>query len=610
MDIVQGTEADLSDEVVGAPASSGPHPFVPAGAPLVSEVNEAGLPDGMIEAALDLALELTRSPVAFAALVAEHGDLHLIFRRSADETGDLPAEVANRLARDVVANGAAATVDRSTLETSPPTEPLLPSFLGVQLQSGDEVLGMIGVANGPTYSPGQAAALGFFADQLAANLWMARMRAAAGSVADGNVSVRAAAGRQRPAAGESSHPTDMLERAQSLAVEAMRAVSSNVRSSEDLAAFYRLLTASVAGLVGAQKVLFWQLNPDRTLNAIPGAFGIDDDFIARFRPVRCDPDGTDLTSQSVFKDLIFRAALGDVNQSHEDRGVLDALRVSNALSVPWRSGDERLGIVAAYDSKAPGGFTPEDAWVLQIVGMAAGLVWQLKQAESVLAKTVERLQRVDFARHLLLKNAAAAADRATKRFASELHDDALQKLTAAELRLARAAQSGHTDGHKQAVADAQALLGEVEEALRKLLFDVRPPVLETPGGLEETIRDRLALMRAHTGVAIDIEFELAEDPAYEIKSMLYRQISEALTNIEKHAEPSRVRVTVKSENDGVYGAITDDGRGFIVEERNHLPGHLGLLALNERALLAGGWCKIYSEPGAGTIVEFWVPLPK
>jgi signal transduction histidine kinase len=69
-------------------------------------------------------------------------------------------------------------------------------------------------------------------------------------------------------------------------------------------------------------------------------------------------------------------------------------------------------------------------------------------------------------------------------------------------------------------------------------------------------------------------------------------------------------MTVKSENDGVYAGITDDGRGFIVSERNHLPGHLGLLALNERALLAGGWCKITSEPGAGTIVEFWVPLPR
>ena len=48
----------------------------------------------------------------------------------------------------------------------------------------------------------------------------------------------------------------------------------------------------------------------------------------------------------------------------------------------------------------------------------------------------------------------------------------------------------------------------------------------------------------------------------------------------------------------------------MVAERNMLAGHLGLLALNERALMAGGWCTVTSEPGAGTTVEFWVPAPR
>jgi signal transduction histidine kinase len=44
----------------------------------------------------------------------------------------------------------------------------------------------------------------------------------------------------------------------------------------------------------------------------------------------------------------------------------------------------------------------------------------------------------------------------------------------------------------------------------------------------------------------------------------------------------------------------------VVSERDHLAGHLGLLALSERSLLAGGWTKIESEPGLGTMVEFWM----
>ena len=107
-----------------------------------------------------------------------------------------------------------------------------------------------------------------------------------------------------------------------------------------------------------------------------------------------------------------------------------------------------------------------------------------------------------------------------------------------------------------------------------------------------------------------MEISVPDEPRYEIRALIYRQIAEAVTNIEKHAAASRVRLQMKVEGDGVYCAITDNGTGFVVAERNHLPGHLGLLALNERALLAGGWCKISSELGAGTIVEFWVPLPK
>jgi signal transduction histidine kinase len=46
----------------------------------------------------------------------------------------------------------------------------------------------------------------------------------------------------------------------------------------------------------------------------------------------------------------------------------------------------------------------------------------------------------------------------------------------------------------------------------------------------------------------------------------------------------------------------------VVSEREHLPGHLGLLALHERSLLAGGWTKIESEPGRGTKIEFGIPI--
>jgi signal transduction histidine kinase len=90
--------------------------------------------------------------------------------------------------------------------------------------------------------------------------------------------------------------------------------------------------------------------------------------------------------------------------------------------------------------------------------------------------------------------------------------------------------------------------------------------------------------------------------------MLFRQVAEALSNVEKHASAKRVRVSLKLMDGAIDGIVEDDGKGFVVSERNNLPGHLGLLSLKERAILAGGWYKIESEPGVGTRIEFGLPV--
>jgi signal transduction histidine kinase len=308
----------------------------------------------------------------------------------------------------------------------------------------------------------------------------------------------------------------------------------------------------------------------------------------------------------VFKDHIFRA--GTADKSEDAVFVLGVLGVTNAISVPWRAGDQRLGLVAAYDSTRPEGFSREDTWVLQKAGLAAGLVWQLKLVEGDLKETVERLQKVDSARQLLLKTVSTAVDNERKRFAGELHDDALQKLTAAELQLQRIGTSDEPNQH--VLSDARRLLGQTEDALRRLLFDVRPPALESPGGLEDSIRDRLDILRSLTGVEPELELELPDGLDYEFKSIVFRQLAEALTNIEKHSGATRVQVRFTTSEGGVHGRVEDNGRGFVVSERNNLPGHLGLLTLKERALMAGGWYKIESQPGLGTRIEFWMPVSR
>jgi signal transduction histidine kinase len=549
--------------------------------------------DEVAERALELALELTKSSVAFIVLVDDSGDRRQVYTRAA-----VPADVLTEAQIDKM-------VDNATPGQSRQLESAQSTYCGQTLQAGGRTIGTMGVVNKSGFTVLQRRGFSLFANQLASAIEIARLHERRQEMVDALVNLRAELDHseaQRLLSEERARGTERLEKAHDLAVEALLSVSVHARLGKNLTDFYRRLTGTVAQLVGAEKVLFWQVNDNKTLTAIPGAHGVDDAFIARLRPGRCDPEIDDLASRVVYKDFIYRAARADADE--EAMLVLDALGVNTAISVPWRAGDHRLGLVAAYDSRNPEGFSREDTWVLHKAGLAAGLVWQLRQAETDLKKTVERLQKVDSARQLLLKNASTAADKIRRRFASELHDDALQKLTAAELHLQRV-------GPKQLgpIDDAVTLLQQAEDALRKLLFEVRPPALELPGGFEETIRDRVLMLRQMTGIEAELDLDLPDDVVYEIKSVVFRQVSEAVTNVEKHAAATRVMVKVKAEGGGISGLVIDNGRGFVVEERDHLPGHLGLLSLTERSLLAGGWCTITSEPGKGTKVEFWIPAP-
>ena len=549
------------------------------------------------ERALELALELTKASVTFIALVDDSGDRKQVYTRAAT-----PGDALTDVQIDKI-------VEKSDPAPGSPSRHLdgaQSTFFSQSLQAGGRTIGMIGIVNEAGFTAVQRRGFSLFANQLAAAIEIARLHERRQEMVAALVNLRAELDRSealRLLSEERARGTERLERAHDLAVEALLAVSVHARLGKNLTDFYRRLTGTVAQLVGADKVLFWQVNDNQTLTAIPGAHGVDDAFIARLYPAPCAPERDDLTSRVVYKDFVYRAARTDSDP--ESLRVLDALGVSTAISVPWRAGDHRLGLVAAYDSGNPEGFSREDTWVLHKAGLAAGLVWQLRQAEVDLKKTVERLQKVDSARQLLLKNASTAADKIRRRFATELHDDALQKLTAAELHLQRINPKmlGPID-------DAMGLLQQAEDALRKLLFEVRPPALELPSGFEETIRDRALMLRSLTAIEADIDLDLPDDVSYEIKSLVFRQVSEAITNIEKHSGATRVQVRVRAEGGGIAGAIVDNGRGFVVEERDHLPGHLGLLTLTERALLAGGWCKITSEPGKGSKVDFWIPTPQ
>ena len=95
----------------------------------------------------------------------------------------------------------------------------------------------------------------------------------------------------------------------------------------------------------------------------------------------------------------------------------------------------------------------------------------------------------------------------------------------------------------------------------------------------------------------------------EVASCLYRIAQEAIHNVVKHAQADYVRMSVSGDSRGIHLSIHDTGVGFDSEAELRRPG-LGIVSMKERVLLVQGEFSIHSQPGQGTEVRVFVPLPK
>jgi signal transduction histidine kinase len=88
---------------------------------------------------------------------------------------------------------------------------------------------------------------------------------------------------------------------------------------------------------------------------------------------------------------------------------------------------------------------------------------------------------------------------------------------------------------------------------------------------------------------------------------VYRIAQEALTNAARHAQASTIAVMLTVDGDTLRLEVSDDGRGFSADEEQRQP-HLGLVAMQERALALGGRVGVTSAPGHGTTVDLACPI--
>jgi signal transduction histidine kinase len=241
----------------------------------------------------------------------------------------------------------------------------------------------------------------------------------------------------------------------------------------------------------------------------------------------------------------------------------------------------------------------------ELVAHNARLEVTVAERTEELRKVIKDLEETDEQRRSLLSHVVRAQEDERTRIANDIHDDPLQKLVAAKMRV-ELLQRAHKDVAE--LDDVHETVRSCITSLRFLLFDLRPPILDEQG-LGPAVEDYLQHSGGDATFTVRDEL-LAEVPA-ETRVLLYRIAQEALTNARKHAEARHVDVELEAQDDGVLMRIEDDGVGFSpLEVRGSKPGHLGLAAMRERAEMAGGRIHLHSLPGAGTVLEVWLPLER
>jgi signal transduction histidine kinase len=204
-----------------------------------------------------------------------------------------------------------------------------------------------------------------------------------------------------------------------------------------------------------------------------------------------------------------------------------------------------------------------------------------------------------------------AADTERARISGELHDDTVQVLTAIGLRmdtLIRRMESGQVEASVEAARDVRQMIGDATERTRRLSFDLYPPQLDHRG-LGPAL-DALGTELSR-GEALTIQVS-APDIRYppEVERLAYRTIRELLLNAHRHADASRVRVSVEPGSASVRCSVRDDGRGFDAHEiaAARAEFHTGLDSAANRIRVHGGQFEVTSAPMMGTLASFTIPL--
>jgi two-component system sensor histidine kinase UhpB len=202
-----------------------------------------------------------------------------------------------------------------------------------------------------------------------------------------------------------------------------------------------------------------------------------------------------------------------------------------------------------------------------------------------------------------------------RRIARELHDETVQNLFGIARRLELYQASTSDPQHLAHLEEIRRKVTETLEGVRQMSRDLRPRMLDDLGLVPALETLAHAALKGEGSVP-RVAFEVAGAPSpaalsAEQELAVYRVAQEAMMNVRKHAQATRLQIRLAFEPQAVHLTIRDDGKGFNLPASltNFIhQGHLGLMGMQERVWLVGGSLSVQSAPGQGTRLDLTVPI--
>jgi signal transduction histidine kinase len=313
--------------------------------------------------------------------------------------------------------------------------------------------------------------------------------------------------------------------------------------------------------------------------------GMSDELIAAMGPL---PRTHGLLGAMLTSPVPYRTV--DVRRDPRFRGWWPSAhpQMRSFLGVPIVAGSGIVGALYLTDKIGGDEFDDSDQQLIEMLAVHAALA-------------IEKTRLYERSRELSIVEER-------NRLARELHDSVTQKLFGVTLTAEAAATVIERDPAeaKAQIQRLQQLAREAMEELRSLIFELRPPAVETEG-LATALRKHIDVLQRVHGHTVTLRLDDDAPPRGEGDAEVLRIAQEALQNALRHADAEHVDVRLHADNGRLRLAVSDDGVGFDPTDTALRARRLGLTSMEERARALGGHLTIDSRPGTGTTVSLEVP---